>query len=70
MKDQEQEYTTSDVARLLGVAVRTVQGYIWDDRLVAERRQTAGLDWQYIIKRSDLERFIAVHKLPIELSDQ
>ena len=58
------EYTTSDVARLLGVAKRTAQGYIQDGKLAADRKRT-GLDWQYVVSREDLEQFAAKYEIPL-----
>jgi excisionase family DNA binding protein len=49
----EHLYTAEDVARRLGLHVRTVRGYVRDGRLKAAR-----IGKQYRITREDLEAFV------------
>ena len=56
--------TTAEAAQLLGLNVRSVQRYIRNGQLEAER-QAVGLDWYYVIDGEDLKQFAAKHGISL-----
>lgn len=52
---EEQLYSAEDVARRLGLHVRTVRGYVREGRLKAVR-----IGKQYRIRQADLDEFVGV----------
>ncbi len=59
-------YTTSEAARLLGgLNTRTVQGYIRQGNIKADRK-VVGMDFHYVISREEIERFAGKYGIEIQ----
>jgi excisionase family DNA binding protein len=60
--------TTGEAARRLGVTQRSVQNYVNDGLLRAEKK-VAGLDFRWEIEEADLVEFARRHSIPLKETD-